>query len=436
MSFDLSHSSNLSDDLEGKSFGEEFSSEEELSNEIPCKKINYINNYTEYNQLIKCVICLNPSKDPVMCRFCGNVACKDCFLSRIRNNRRCGGCYKSITNNDLVPAPILGKIKNLLLKIKNENEIDKCLIHEEKILFYCIKCAKKYCGKCLCFNSEEAKNHIGHRILDYKDVKKSQYNELINEIESANVANDKIKKNSSVYNNYKLENEIKFEESIFALHAFKNAIFSENDKKNCIINKYMNDLKIAKNEINEIYANIFNNLRKVENLKNSIENFSLEKININLNNKIKRVKEIQKEIENLQNNNKKLEFKNLLFQIAKDKKDINNKQRSIKITSPINIEIKMEDNSYFSIIIPDTYEDTKEKKCFYLFPMLMLKNKLYEFTKNKLKDVNNSMDSGEDKEENIKNRHSPKNYKILINIKELDDGTNIFNFNVYTYSLY
>lgn len=145
MSFDLSHSSNLSDDLVGKSFGEEFSSEEELSNEIPIKKIDCIDNYTEYNKLIKCFICLNPSKDPFMCRFCGNIACEDCFLSRIRNNRRCGSCYKSITNNDLVPSPILGKLKKLLLKIKNENEIDKCLIHEEKILFYCIKCAKKYC---------------------------------------------------------------------------------------------------------------------------------------------------------------------------------------------------------------------------------------------------------------------------------------------------
>ena len=392
-------------------------------------------NNPEFNIPVKCYICSNYPVEPLMCRFCSNIACEKCFLDKSKYNIRCKCCFRKLIKEDLVPIPILSKIKNFLINNNNKNEIDKCLKHDEKILYYCVNCVKKFCGKCLCFTSEEAKNHIGHKILDFKDIKKSQYNELINEIESGNETLNKINRNSEAYNNYRLENKIKLDKSIFTLHSFKNAIFSDYDKKNCIINKYSNDLKKAKNEINEIYTIIADNLKKIENLENPLENFDIKKINENLKNKIQKVKDIEKEIETLKNTNKELEFKNLLFQITKNKSDIiRSKEKSISIISPINIEIKMEDDSNFSINIPETYNIKKENKIIYLFPMITFKNKFYDFKQIKSKDVNNSMDS--EGEINNINDESFRDYKILINIKELDDGINIFNFNVYTYSLY
>ena len=154
---------------------EESSSSEKIKKKI---KINgsyssnsgefYSNNINQNpNDLTKCYICLNQTVDPVICRFCGNMACEKCFYRWIETNSKCAVCRKNIKKEDLISPPIIKNLNNYINKLENERSHDICKIHNEKILFFCMKCLKKYCGKCLFFGSEEAQKHQGHNIIDY-----------------------------------------------------------------------------------------------------------------------------------------------------------------------------------------------------------------------------------------------------------------------------
>ena len=392
------------------------------------KKEKYKPENLEYGDLIKCYICLNPSKDPAICRYCGNIACKKCFSKWINTHYKCGCCRKNITKEDLISPPIIGKINEFLNNIKDKVEIEQCKQHKEKYLYYCVNCVKKYCGKCLFFASEEAKKHNEHKILDYEEIKKSKYNELINVLESVNEEKNKIDVCSKIYDNYKLENKITFGNSIMALDAFKEHIFKEFDEKNNSIAKNIEDLYNIKKLINETCKIIYNNLQKIENPQKPIENFDSLKYCYMLKKYIKDVTNLENQIETIQNKNNKIEFKTIYFQIIKSLEEI--KQSEIKILiikEPIPIEIKLEDDSYFSINIPEIFNDKKEKKIIHLFPMVTFKNKIYNFKRNKLLDENNNLE-----ENTIKNN----NFVTIININELDYGKNIFNFLLYEFSIY
>ena len=117
------------------------------------EKNDNINNNTNQNpeELTKCYICLNQSVNPVICRFCGNMACKKCFTKWIETNSKCAVCRKNIKKEDLISPPIIKNINNYINKLEEEKSHEICKIHNEKILFFCMKCLKKYCGKCLFF---------------------------------------------------------------------------------------------------------------------------------------------------------------------------------------------------------------------------------------------------------------------------------------------
>ena len=61
-------------------------------------------------ELTKCYICLNASIDPVICRFCGNIACRSCTQNWMKTDSKCGCCRKYLNSDDLISPPI---IKNL-----------------------------------------------------------------------------------------------------------------------------------------------------------------------------------------------------------------------------------------------------------------------------------------------------------------------------------
>ena len=191
-----------------------FSDEEAFKKKYPLLDIDFKNlennkRNEEYEDLIRCYICLQPSNIPVICRYCGNIACKTCFYKWVESHGKCGCCRKKIKKIDLISPPIIEKMRGFLKKVGNENKKDKkCILHHEKILYFCVNCIQNFCGKCLCFNSEESKKHIGHKILEYSEIKKSNYNELINQLVSAKEAMNTINVNTKIYKKYKEENKI------------------------------------------------------------------------------------------------------------------------------------------------------------------------------------------------------------------------------------
>ena len=401
---------------------------EEKSNKREKEKDKYNQENLEYGDLIKCYICLNPSKDPSICRHCGNIACKKCFSKWINTHYKCGCCRKNITKEDIISPPIIGKINEFLKNIKDKVEFDQCKQHKEKYLYYCVNCVRKYCGKCLFFGSEEAKKHIGHKIIDYEEIKKSKYNDLINELESANEIPNKIDNCSKIYDFYKIENKSNFENSNIALDAFKKHIFKKFDEKNNSIAKNIEDLNNIKNGINETCKFIYNNLKKLENPQKPIKNFNSFKYCEMLKNNKKEATNLENKIEMIHNKKNIIEFKTTNFQIVKSLEEITKRTGQILIIKDsIYVKINLENDSYFSINIPDTFKDKNGNKIIHVFPLVTFKNKIYNFKRNKLQDENNNLE-----EKIIKNN----NFVTIININELDCGENIFYFLLYKFSIY
>lgn len=408
---------------------------------IDFKKIEKNDEVVEYNDLIKCYICLQPSQNPVICRYCGNIACKTCFYKWVETHHKCGCCRKNISKHELISPPIIGKINGFLKHIDEKNKENQCILHQEKILYFCANCIKEFCGKCLFFNSEESKNHTGHKILEYSKIKKSNYKDLINKLnKSKEIIND-INVNSKIYDNYKLDNKIKYNIAMNTLDFFKKIITKKFNEKNQTIAKNTDKLNNIKEEINNNCQFISKNLQKIEEIEKPLENFNIEKNHKNLKKGIENVEDIKKVIENTHCMYNELEFKTIHFSIEQQYKDIiNNKKNKIE-KNLIYIEIMVEDNENICITIPNNYVEKKTKKTFYLFPMLMLNNnKLYEFNIFKIKDINNSMDSDEENKKinNITNCVDDSfNYKAFIKINELNQtGENKFYFSFYIFSVY
>ena len=397
------------------------------------KEIKNKKEIEEFEQLIKCYICLNPSKEPVICRFCGNVACKNCFYKWINIHYNCGICRKYITKKDLISPPIIGKINEFLKDNQNKNKIELCLKHKEKFLYFCANCSKKYCGKCLCFNSEESKNHLEHKIVDYSEIKNSKYNELINQLVVADEI--KIKDNSKIYDNYILENKIKYENINFAIDEFKKIIYNKYNGKNNVIVEKRKELHNTKDEISDICKNAIDNLKTIQNIEKPIENFNPQKNFEKLSNKLEKVKDLENKIEKIHKITEQINFQILNFEIKKNKKEIlKSEKESIIIESPIYMEIQLEDDTYFSIVV---YKEDLYKKETYLCPILTFKKELYHFERKKSKDINNSMEQNEDENENIitNNLHDYIKYKVFIKLNKLDDEENTFNFIIHKISI-
>ena len=239
-----------------------------------------------------------------------------------------------------------------------------------------MNCVKKYCGKCLCFNSEESKNHIGHKIIDYSEIKNSNFNDIINEFEIATEKARKINDSAKTYEKYMFQNKITFETANYSFKQFKDMIFKKMEEKNNSISFNIKNLNNIKEEIINNSKLIYSNMQKLENVEKPIQNFNIEKNIKMLRDKMEKVKELEKQIENKQDNYKEIEFKTINFSIEKSYKEIvNNNKKAIIIKKPIYIEIQLKNESYISIITLGKFNESK-KKTIYLFPIVFFKNKL------------------------------------------------------------
>ena len=411
-------------------------------------EINIINNNTQ--EITKCFICLNFSDDPVICRFCGNMACKKCFNRWIQDNHKCGCCRKQMDKNDLISPPIIKNLNNYIKNLNEELNREICQIHKEKILFFCMKCLKKYCGKCLYFGSEEAKKHQGHNIIDYADLKKSEYYDIINEFDK--YKNTKDNYNEAIVKNDIFKEEIKtiFDNSKTTLKYFLKTIENKMQEKIDLVSKYSNDLKLAKEDLDKTYNDILINLNKLEKIDNKIENFDSGKSRQELITNLNYVESIKSKIYNIHNREIKINFKLNNFSIMKHYNEIlKSKEKGIFINNPVFIHMKLiekdekDEKSSLKILIRCTNENT-----FFIFLYLKVNNQIYNFKKIE----NEEEDIKEDDKINLEQKNNLINiinidskiskdtkedtiYISYIPKTELITSNNIFNFWNYEFSI-
>ena len=400
--------------------------------------INNDNILKNSEDLTKCYICLNKSLDPVICRFCGNMACKKCFKKWLKNeNKKCGCCRKELKEDDLISPPIIKNISNYLNKFQEELNHEICRIHKEKILFFCMNCLKKYCGKCLFFGSEEAKIHQGHNIIDYSLLKNSEYNDIINKLETSKDNKDKIEEEIVKNESYKEEIKNIFDNSKIALENFQKEIEKKLKEKLNTVSKYSEELKQAKVDLEKNNNEILNNLSKLEKIDNKIENFDANNSKEELELILNKINILERQSIFLRNEEIKIDFKLNYFPIIKNYNElINSKYEIIVINEPILIKMKLEEvegkeeQSILKIIVPK-----KNKNSFFLFFSLKLNNKTYHFelkeNEDKKKNSNNPFYTLEE----IKNKKEKEGYITTIPKSELSKTDNVFYFSNYIFTI-
>ena len=238
-SLSLSHSSDLSvSDLCEFGFSSDSSSSYRQKNIIrnncfynPRKeKEKTIDKINAIKDLIKCYICLDKIKGPKMCHFCHRLACGECIRKWLYQKNTCGFCRRRVTRLDFVDVPFMANIMSLLEYNKNLEEkknqyenLNKkleeklnsniCNKHNEKILYYCINCNQKLCGKCTSFLNKDSKIHENHKVFEYSELEKSKYIDIVNILENKeekiNIIDKNIKICEDIRNNdnKKLEKE-------------------------------------------------------------------------------------------------------------------------------------------------------------------------------------------------------------------------------------
>ena len=157
---------------------------------------------------------------------------------------------KRVTRLDYISVPFMANInslreynKNLEKKKANLEDLNKklkekinenvCNKHNEKILYYCINCNKKLCGKCTSFINKEAKIHEKHKILDYSELEKSKYFDIVNILENKEEKINKINKNVEKCKNIRNNDSKKLEKdkNIFSIvyNEIKNSYRTKNN---------------------------------------------------------------------------------------------------------------------------------------------------------------------------------------------------------------
>ena len=420
---------------------------------------NNNNNNNNPKDLTKCYICLNISTDPVICRFCGNISCKKCLNSWIRNNNKCGCCRKQITKNDIISLPILKNINNCINEITEEKNHEICSIHNEKILFFCMKCLKKYCGKCLFFGSEEAKKHEGHNIIDYAELKKSEYNSIINNFDKYRNTKKEIEELDIKNNTYK--NEIKYlhENSKNSLDYCHEIIEKKLQEKINIISNHSIKLQTEKNNLDNKYNNIFEKLSKLEKIDKKIENFDCVKSESQLLSNISNINDIKNQINDILRSELKINlslnhssfiqtYQDILK--TKDNENIINNPQYLKLKL---IKLKEKENvekEYLKVILL-----SKNEKSFFIHLFITHNNKIYYFQRDEESleiekenpNLNNniSININPIKKEDIELNHKEEiifenkekiinketRYVAYIPKEELNEGNNSFYYTYY-----
>ena len=422
---------------------EESSSSEKIKKKI---KINgsyssnsgefYSNNINQNpNDLTKCYICLNQTVDPVICRFCGNMACEKCFYRWIETNSKCAVCRKNIKKEDLISPPIIKNLNNYINKLENERSHDICKIHNEKILFFCMKCLKKYCGKCLFFGSEEAQKHQGHNIIDYLLFKNSKYNDIINKLETSKDIKENVEEIILKNDNYKDEIKIIYENSKVAFKTFQKIIENKLQNKIDVISQYSGELKNSKEDLDKNYNDIIQNLNKLQKIDDKIENFDINKSKDELSNILDKISKIKSESLNFQNSKINIELKLNNFTISTNYNDIlKAKEKELYFIRPRFVKMKLieekEKENFLKIIIPN-----KNKSSFFIYVLIKLNNnKIYPFqfleNEDNIEDGNIKISNDES------NKECDKQFFIAyIPKSELSENNNNFDFYYYSFSI-
>ena len=378
-----------------------------LSSTIETNSIKEKQNLKDLIAYLKCTSC-SKEKELKICKVCHKLICDFC-IKKTENNKVCKYCNKqteyikcryfdnlvSFINKSFqmdLKLEKLDKENQNITELLNEKMCKKCLVHNEKILFYCFNCHKNLCGKCNAFFSQESKDHFLHNVKDFLYVQKLNYNLVINDLENNEKNIDKI---NEIIKRLKLkqnENNLKNNNMEKILNDLITKINDYYVKENSKIDKFISKLNKLKLEIEQMCKKVYDEFKDTK---------KFEKID---------VREKKEEFRHLSQNYFKFEKKSekiIKLKTSIDFKTFNypfiinyNNQEEpnkfeIKEPFSFNIFIKKE-NGNIIITLPfevDVADESQKKfsKSYKLLPKLLINGKIYSDFEIKNMEKNNNI---------------------------------------------
>ena len=361
----------------------------------------------EITDLIKCYICLDKIKEPKMCHYCHRLVCGECIRKWLNLKNTCGFCRNRVTRLDFIDVPFMANIKSLLEYNKNleekkanledtnkklEEKLNSniCKMHNEKILYYCINCNKKLCGKCTSFINKDAKIHENHKVFEYSELEESKYIDIINILEKKEEKIKKIDHNLEKCEEIKNNDIKKLDKEKNILDIVYKEINNYYREKNNIIIENSKNLKIIQKKYNKKCKYINDNLQNIESLDKPINGFNIEEVKKDIEKYQTEIIKIENKINQDLKKNILLELKSFNFLFEKEYDSIIKEKIIISINAPIKINFSLQiiKKDLLSIIFPisintiEEKEKNKKKRKINLIPLLQINDIMYtEFKK-------------------------------------------------------
>lgn len=431
----------------------------------------------DISDLMKCYICFNRVKNPKMCNYCHRLVCADCIVKWLNNKNTCGICRHQITSIlDFSDVPFMPKIDLLLTfynnlekktrnledsneKLKEKLFSNRCIKHNEQILYYCFDCNEKLCGKCTSFTNKESKKHDKHKIFEYSEIEKSKYLDILNLMENTQEQIKIIENDLNKCEEIKQNNIVKLDKQKVLFDIIYKEIENNYKENNTIITDNSNKLTKIQKKLNKKYNKIKDLFSKIESLDKPIDNLNIEDEKSSFEKYKTKIIKVEDNMNQIKEKNYLLELKSFKFLFYQTYESIiKEKNLKMAITNPIKINFLLKATNelayiIFPIAININIEENKikKKRKIYLIPLMQINDKIYEkFKKSKRplipvddnknikKNENNLIEDEEDKSEiiNIVNCFE-KNENIIKEDKEnkIKDNQNVDENDDYQYIL-
>ncbi|XP_008064722.1 tripartite motif-containing protein 5 [Carlito syrichta] len=189
---------------------------------------------------VTCPICLELLKEPLSLH-CGHSFCQDCITANHKKSMMsqeewssCPVCRITYQLENLRPnrhiSNIVERIKEVKLSSEEEQKVDHCARHGEKLLLFC-----KEDGKVICWLCERSQEHRGHHTFLIEDVAQ-EYQEklqvalkkLMNKQEEAKKLKADIREEGNFWKNQILSNRVNIQSEFEQL---RNILNSEEDNE-------------------------------------------------------------------------------------------------------------------------------------------------------------------------------------------------------------
>ena len=259
------------------------------------------------NKKLQCSLCSNKATKPKMCKFCGQVSCLNCIINWFSNNNNCPNCKTTMTVNDLITMnydedmSISGSSQRLnigkaekkrnahrsvviqkgmqkgnivfqnILDNNEDNNINYCRTHGNKLEFYCFQCNQYYCSNCLVFFGQDVKKHANHLILTIDKMKDPRIKQLIDEYKKLILTKSNMDNVIGLCNYRLKENYIKNNQFENYLNIIKDSYIKKIDESFHDIDSLLNDLKIQKERIENSIGSIPNGFNNIVNTNDHVQ---------------------------------------------------------------------------------------------------------------------------------------------------------------------